>query len=97
MPSPESDFAPRHGLDREALATLFLWDEETWNARTAGSAIRRAGYEGWLRNLAVALGNAPATPAVIAALESRRDHPSELVREHVHWALARHGAGAARA
>ena len=91
-PSPEGDFAPRHGLDREALTTLFLWDEGTWNANTAGSAIRRAGYEGWLRNLAVALGNAPATQAVVSALESRRQDPSELVREHVSWALARHGA-----
>jgi epoxyqueuosine reductase len=91
-PSSEDGFAPRHGLDREELTTLFLWDEDTWNARTAGSAIRRAGYEGWLRNLAVALGNATTSEAVITALETRRDHPSELVREHVRWALARHGA-----
>lgn len=96
-PSSETDFAPRHGLDREELTTLFLWDEETWNANSAGSAVRRAGYQGWLRNLAVALGNAPATQAVIAALETRRDDPSELVREHVRWALARHGAGSAAA
>lgn len=90
-PTPEGDFAPRHGLDREALTTLFLWDRETWNIRTAGSAIRRAGYEGWLRNLAVALGNAKTSDTVVAALEARRHDRSELVREHVRWALARHG------
>ncbi len=91
-PSVEPDFAPRHGLDRPSLTTLFLWSEETWQAMTAGSAIRRAGYIGWLRNLAVALGNAPGTDAVLAALESRREHPAPLVREHVRWALARHRA-----
>jgi epoxyqueuosine reductase len=89
-PSMESDFAPRHHLDREAIAALFLWSEETWSRNTTGSALRRAGYEGWLRNLAVALGNAPGCDAVHAALAARRDHPSELVREHVRWALSRH-------
>ncbi len=89
-PSMEHDFAPRHRFDREFLAELFLWSEDTWTRNTAGSAIRRAGYPGWLRNLAVALGNAPASEAVRAALEARRGHPSELVREHVHWAIARH-------
>jgi epoxyqueuosine reductase len=89
-PSMESDFAPRHHLDREAIAALFLWSEETWSRNTTGSALRRAGYEGWLRNLAVALGNAPGCDAVRAALAARRDHPSELVREHVRWALSRH-------
>lgn len=91
QPSLEADFAPRHGLDRAPLAELFLWSEASWLERTAGSPIRRARYEGWLRNLAVALGNAPGTPEVIAALESRRDDPPVLVREHVLWALARHG------
>jgi len=86
----EPDFAPRHGLDHAGLATLFAWDEDEFLRRTEGSAIRRTGYEGWLRNLAVALGNAPTTPAVLAALASRRDHPSALVREHVAWAIARH-------
>jgi epoxyqueuosine reductase len=57
----------------------------------AGSPIRRIGYERWLRNLAVGLGNAPTTQAVTAALRARADHPSALVREHVAWALARHG------
>lgn len=91
-PSAERDFAPRHGLDSELLVTLFLWDEATWMANTEGSAIRRVGYEGWLRNLAVALGNAPSSGAVLSALESQRDYPSELVSEHVQWARARHAA-----
>lgn len=89
--SAEADFAPRHGLDRPSLAEMFLWSEATWLERTAGSAIRRAGFTGWLRNLAVALGNAPTTPQVLAALETQRDHPAELVREHVRWALQQHG------
>ncbi len=89
----ESDheaFKPRHGLDSTALETLFSWDEATWLSRTEGSALRRTGYEGWLRNLAVALGNAPTTDAVVGALEARRDFPSAMVRRHVAWALARH-------
>jgi epoxyqueuosine reductase len=91
-PSAEADFAPRHGLDHEAIAKLFLWSAETWEQRTAGSAIRRAGYAGWLRNLAVALGNAPSSDTARAALATRRDDPDELVREHVRWALARQEA-----
>jgi len=83
----EPDFFPRHGLQDRSLVELFLWDEETYLRNTEGSAIRRIGYERWLRNLAVGLGNAPGTAEVIAALQSRLDHPSELVREHVHWAL----------
>jgi epoxyqueuosine reductase len=70
---------------------LFRWSDDQFLALTAGSAIRRIGYERWLRNVAVALGNAPATPAVVAALESRVDDPSELVREHVRWALGNRG------
>jgi epoxyqueuosine reductase len=90
------DFSPRHGLDAPALVELFAWDEAEWNTRTEGSAIRRAGYTGWLRNLAVALGNATAgDAAIVAALRTRAAHPSALVREHVAWALARHGAGTA--
>jgi epoxyqueuosine reductase len=84
------DFAPRHGLDGSELASLFAWSENEWRTRTAGSAIRRAGYEGWLRNIAVALGNAPSEPAVLAALAARTDDPSPVVREHVEWALGRH-------
>jgi iron-sulfur cluster binding protein, putative len=88
----EPDFQPRHGLDNSTLAELFLWDEDTFLKRTEGSAIRRAGYEGWLRNLAVGLGNAPSTIPVIEALKARREYPSEMVREHVDWALRRHCA-----
>ncbi len=90
QPSGEPDFAPRHGLDASRLIDLFAWDEKTWETRTSGSAIRRAGYLGWLRNLAVALGNAPTSPQVIAALEARRNHPAAMVREHVRWALKQH-------
>jgi len=85
----ESDFAPRHGLDRATLVELFAWNENDFNARMAGSPIRRIGFERWLRNIAVALGNAPSSDEVISALRSRADHPSALVREHVAWALRR--------
>ncbi len=88
----ETDFAVRHGLDSASLVELFAWTEEEFKTRLAGSAIHRIGHERWLRNLAVGLGNAPGSSQVVAALASRRDHPSELVREHVAWALARHGA-----
>ena len=90
------DFKVRHGLDSSRLSELFSWTEDEFLARTEGSAIRRIGYLRWLRNIAVALGNAPATPAVLAALESRREHPSEMVREHVAWALSRHEANQVR-
>jgi epoxyqueuosine reductase len=89
----EPDFRVRNGLDRASLVDLFAWSEDEFMRRTEGSAIRRTGYRGWLRNLAVALGNAPTTPAVVAALAARRDTDDEVVREHVQWALARHGAG----
>jgi len=84
------DFDVRNGLDGTALATLFAWSEAEFLDRLQGSAIRRLGHERWLRNLAVALGNAPATTAVVQALGTRRSHPSALVREHVEWALAQH-------
>jgi epoxyqueuosine reductase len=87
----EPDFQTRHGLDAPSLVELFRWSEEQFLARTAGSAIRRIGYERWLRNVAVALGNAPATPEIVAALEARVDDPSEIVREHVRWALGNRG------
>ncbi len=90
--SQEGDFSVRHGLDAAGLVELFAWTEADFKTRLAGSAIHRIGFERWLRNLAVALGNAPTAPAIVAALEARRDHPSALVREHVVWALARHGA-----
>ncbi len=86
----EDDFMPRHELDTADLVTLFDWDEHQWSKATQGSALRRAGYEGWLRNIAVALGNAPSTPEVLAALKRRTDDASALVREHVAWALAQH-------
>ncbi len=89
--SAEEDFRPRHELADSDLVSLFGWDEATFLQKTEGSAIRRIGYERWLRNLAVGLGNAPKTVELIAALEARKDHPSELVREHVNWALVRHG------
>ena len=91
QPSGEVDFSPRHGLDNSDLTELFMWSEEQFMDRTAGSAIRRTGYEGWLRNLAVGLGNAPTTIAVTEALKARAEHPSALVREHVAWALQQHG------
>ncbi|HEX4300344.1 MAG TPA: tRNA epoxyqueuosine(34) reductase QueG [Gammaproteobacteria bacterium] len=86
----ENDFKPRHGLDDAKLTELFGWSEEEFLKRTEGSAIRRTGYVGWLRNIAVGLGNAPTSEEVVQALKSRESHPSELVREHVHWALAQH-------
>ena len=90
----ETGFAPRHGLGHADLVELFAWSEPEWSERTAGSALRRAGYLGWLRNLAVALGNAPSSERVRASLEARAAHPSPLVREHVAWALAQHAASA---
>jgi epoxyqueuosine reductase len=90
--SREADFSPRNGLDSASLLELFAWSEEDFNRRMAGSAILRIGHENWLRNIAVALGNAPASEAVLAALASRLDHPSAVVREHVRWALLRHQA-----
>ena len=86
----EPDFRVRNNLDQATLAELFAWDEDEFLQRTEGSAIRRSGHERWLRNIAVALGNAPKTDAVISALQSRREDPSAVVREHVEWALAQH-------
>ncbi|WP_291987961.1 tRNA epoxyqueuosine(34) reductase QueG [Candidatus Accumulibacter sp. ACC007] len=88
----DPDFAVRNGLDATPLTTLFAWSEEDFNARLAGSPIRRIGHLRWLRNIAVALGNAPSAPAIVAALSSRQDDPSPMLREHVAWALARHRA-----
>ncbi len=88
--SAETDFNPRHELDASDLVSLFAWSEAEFEQRTLGSAIRRIGHERWLRNIAVALGNAPTTQAVVDALEARSNHPSALVQEHVHWALGRH-------
>ena len=83
------DFAVRNGLDAASLVELFAWTAEEFDQRLQGSAIRRIGHERWLRNIAVALGNAPASAGARAALEARRDDPSPLVRDHVRWALER--------
>ena len=91
----EPDFRARNDLDHATLAELFAWTEAEFLQRTEGSAIRRSGHARWLRNIAIALGNAPASPAVVAALQSRREEPDAVVREHVHWALRRHGVMAA--
>ena len=88
--SAEDSFRVRNGLDRATLVELFAWSEQQFDERMRGSAIRRIGYERWLRNLAVGLGNAPRSAQVRAALEARAAHSSALVREHVAWALSRH-------
>lgn len=84
----ETDFLPRHGLADSDLVMLFEWDEATFLRNTEGSAIRRVGYEGWLRNLAIGLGNAPSDERVMSALNNKRPQVSELVQEHIDWALA---------
>jgi epoxyqueuosine reductase len=86
----ETDFYPRKDLVAPELLTLFAWSESEFLKKTEGSAIRRIGHEGWLRNIAVALGNAPYREEIIHALRARALHPSALVREHVEWALAQH-------
>ena len=86
------DFAVRNALDAATLVDLFAWTQEEFATRLEGSAIRRIGHERWLRNIAVALGNAPPSPAVSTALQARGDHPSAMVREHVAWAIRRHAA-----
>lgn len=91
QPTKEQDFSPRFGLDAAELIELFQWTEQQFLRRTEGSAIRRIGHECWLRNIAVALGNASTSGAVVMALEDRLQHSSAMVREHIEWALARHG------
>ena len=88
-PAAEADYLPRNDLDAPRLLTLFAWDEENFLRRTEGSPLRRMGHERWLRNIAVALGNAPADERIIAALEKQAKSASALVREHVQWALER--------
>jgi epoxyqueuosine reductase len=94
QPSGLPDFDVRNGLDDASMVELFGWSEEEFNRRLEGSPIRRIGHERWLRNIAVGLGNAARdeahSPEIVAALQSRADHPSALVREHVAWALERH-------
>jgi epoxyqueuosine reductase len=90
----EGDFTPRHALDRARLLDLFLWTEAEFLSRTEGSAIRRTGYQGWLRNLAVGLGNAPFDPAIVSGLEQQLAVAGEVAAEHMRWALERQGAKA---
>ena len=89
-PSTETDFTPRHPLDKATLLDLFAWDEQTFLKNTEGNPIRRTGYENWLRNIAVALGNAPTSIEVIDALIQRLENASELLSEHIEWALKQH-------
>ncbi|BCT93368.1 epoxyqueuosine reductase [Lysobacter helvus] len=88
----EPDFRARNHLDTATLPELFAWTEAEFLQRTEGSAIRRSGHARWLRNIAVALGNAPTTPAVLGALQSRAGIEDAVVREHVEWALEQHAA-----
>ena len=90
--SEEEDFSPRHQLDKAGLLELFAWDEATFLKKTEGMPIRRTGYENWLRNIAVGLGNAPASLEVIDALQKKRPLVSDMVQEHIDWALTRQQA-----
>jgi len=89
-PTTEDDFTPRHQLDKATLLELFAWDEATFLKKTEGMPIRRTGYENWMRNIAVALGNAPTSIEVIDALTRRKGQISALVDEHIDWALSKH-------
>jgi epoxyqueuosine reductase len=93
QPTREADFAPRHGLEAPELLALWAWTEEVFLSRTEGSPIRRIGFERWRRNLAVALGNAPADPAILAALKQALPAASVLVAEHIAWAIGRQECG----
>ncbi|MEQ1484816.1 tRNA epoxyqueuosine(34) reductase QueG [Methyloglobulus sp.] len=86
----EKDFNPRHRLNSQELLEVFAWTEQAFLTKTEGSAIRRIGHERWLRNIAVALGNAPKSETIIQALKTKLSHPSGLVKEHVKWALGKH-------
>jgi epoxyqueuosine reductase len=86
----EKDFNPRQQLNTRQLIDVFSWTEAMFLSKTEGSAIRRIGHERWLRNIAVALGNAPTSEQSVEALKTRLEHPSELVREHTQWALMQH-------
>ena len=89
----QEDFQPRDSLDAPDLIALFQWSEEEFLQRLEGSPIRRIGYERWLRNIAVALGNAPTTPELVTALKEKLSASSTMVREHIEWALERHATG----
>ena len=88
--STEEKFRTRHNLDSADLIELFSWSEQMFCDRLAGSVIKRSGYESWLRNIAVALGNAPSSDEIIQALKTRLHHRSKIVREHVRWGIAQH-------
>ena len=88
--STEEKFRTRHNLDSADLVELFSWSEQTFCDRLAGSVIKRSGYENWLRNIAVALGNAPSSDEIVQALKTRLNHRSEIVREHVRWGIEQH-------
>jgi epoxyqueuosine reductase len=83
----EDDFKPRHGLDQAKLAELFMWTKDDFLKRTEGSPIRRAGFEGWQRNLAIGLGNGPATKSTLQALQDQRSTATPMVMEHIDWAV----------
>ena len=89
-PTQEKDFTPRHKLDDAQLVDLFAWSEREFLKRTEGSAIRRIGYDCWLRNIAVALGNAPSSKEIVGALHSRLNNVPDMVNEHIEWALLQH-------
>ena len=89
-PTDEKDFTPRHNLDDAQLVDLFAWSEREFLKRTEGSAIRRIGYDCWLRNIAVALGNAPSSKEIVGALQSRLNNVPDMVNEHIEWALLQH-------
>lgn len=91
-PTDEKDFTPRHSLDDAQLVDLFAWTEREFLKRTEGSAIRRIGYDCWLRNIAVALGNAPSSKEIVDALQSRLNNVSDMVNEHIEWALLQHNS-----
>ena len=86
--SSEQDFSVRHNLDAPNLLDLFAWSEQDFLQKMQGSAIRRIGYMQWLRNIAIALGNAPYSETIVQALENKRGDVTELVQEHIDWALA---------
>ena len=88
-PSSNQDFQPRHSLDNAALTDLFSWSESQFYTRLEGSPIRRIGYQRWLRNIAVALGNSTKTTKVLTALEIKKAVATPMVREHIEWAIAR--------
>jgi epoxyqueuosine reductase len=92
--SNEGDFGVRNGLDQATLVELFAWTEAEFDERLRGSPIRRIGYERWLRNLAVGLGNAPTSRDIISSLKQKENHSSPLVQDHVRWALKQHGLAA---